>query len=138
MEYDPEEGWNIPSREDWPDIEPIMADSAVALMLLAEDVVMLVGQSKGGVQHPIMCVSCSDVFYWACADSEPLPIHGFPDEDVKIIELYNECRKGEWGSAVWCCLNRGMRPQLPVEKAMRDAGIWDARMDALPLRKATA
>lgn len=68
-------------------------------------------------------VGCSDVFAWGCSDSESL--------NYKDIEsLYRMWKKDPyWGSAIWCMIKRKEMPQRPVEKRIREAGIWD--LDAL-------
>lgn len=64
-------------------------------------------------------VICNDVFAWGCSDAETLPY----DE---IKSLYRMWRKDPaWGSAVWCMIQRKEMPQRPVEKRIREAGIWD-------------
>lgn len=70
-------------------------------------------------------VGCNDVFAWGCSDSEELPY-------LEIENLWRMWRKDPaWGSAVWCMIRRKHMPQRPVEKRIRDAGIWD--LDALKL-----
>lgn len=64
-------------------------------------------------------VNCNDVFAWGCADAETML---FDD----IENLYRMWRKDpSWGAAVWCMIRRNQMPQKPVEKRVRDAGIWD-------------
>lgn len=81
-------------------------------------------------------MNCSDVFYWACADAEPLPPVGFgADLDRPFWDLYDAVRKdGDAGATRWCCLRRGMRPQTPLEKRMRERGEWTPELEALPPR----
>lgn len=74
-------------------------------------------------------VNCNDVFAWGCADAESM-LH----DDIE--NLYRMWRKDpEWGSAVWCMIRRNQMPQKPVEKRIRDAGIWD--LDSLKLGENT-
>lgn len=64
-------------------------------------------------------VNCSDVFAWACADSEDITYS-------EITELYEMWKKDNtWGSAAWCIKKRKERPQKPVEDRMTKAGIWN-------------
>lgn len=74
----------------------------------------------------IVLLGCNDIFAWGCADSEELPHDKVPE----LFMLWHE--NHQWGPAKWCCIKRNEKPQRPVEKAMREAGIWDAQMDALP------
>lgn len=70
-----------------------------------------------------LCVGCSDVFAWACADAEGL-LYG------EIEDLYDHWRHDPlWGSAVWCAKKRRLMPQKRVEDRIRAAGLWD--LDAL-------
>lgn len=72
-------------------------------------------------------VNCNDIFAWGCADSEDL-LH---DE---IKDLYEHWRKDDcWGPAIWCIKKRQMRPQKPVEKAIREHGVWD--LDTILVKK---
>jgi hypothetical protein len=54
-----------------------------------------------------MYVNCNDLFYWACADAEEITTEEFDslEECLAINERY--------GSLLWCCRKRGMRPQTP-------------------------
>lgn len=66
---------------------------------------------------------CSDVFAWGCSDSEGV---GYTD----IEPLHRAWRKDPvWGPSVWSMIKRREMPQGPVEKRIREAGIWD--LDAL-------
>jgi len=73
----------------------------------------------------VLFVNCNDVFGWGCADAEPLPY----DE---VGNLYRAWSSGPWGVARWCCLRRRQRPQERVEASMRQAGVWDEAVEALP------
>lgn len=64
-------------------------------------------------------VECNDVFAWGSADAEDLPYK-------EIKKLYQMWKKDPtWGSAIWCMQRRNQMPQGPVEKRIREAGIWD-------------
>ena len=64
-------------------------------------------------------VNCNDIFAWGGADAEDIT----HDE---IHELYAMWRKDPgYGPAAWCIKKRKMMPQPPVEKSMREAGIWN-------------
>lgn len=74
----------------------------------------------------VVFVACNDVFAWATADGDDLP----NDEILPLYKLWRE--NADWGPAKWSCLRRKEKPQRPVEKRMRQAGIWDEAMEALP------
>lgn len=81
-----------------------------------------------------IAVNCNDVFYWACADYEFL-VYGNGD----IQSLYEHCfdiegNKKRWGSTIWACLKRGMRPQHPIEDQMKKENVWPPELEALPVR----
>ena len=107
----------------------------MALLLMSGEVISLVAVNGNGDLAGLY-VACSDTFAWGCADAEPLPSIGYGDgDDESVLELYASIRSDEtWGSTRWCCLRRGMRPQKPVEKAMRAAGAWCDPLEALPVR----
>lgn len=122
------------------DREPILDEELALSQLLADDVVF--ANSRPFVENPwapaekrtigaetiVLFVGCNDVFHWASADSEHLPM----GELRRLYEMWRANRS--WGVTKWCCLRRGMRPQPPVMKAMREDGAWDAELEALPPR----
>lgn len=78
----------------------------------------------------VLFVNCNDVFAWACADAEPIMLS-------ELRALYDRWRANRsWGAIQWCCLKRGVRPQAPVLKDMKAAGMWDEALEALPVREA--
>lgn len=135
-ERDPSEWW--PIRANWPEYGPnsYMADAALALLIL-EDIVIPLAPAPG-TKAPTLHVNCNDVFWWACADCEPLPLIGFgKDKEAAFWDLYQRVRTETvvgFGSDSWCCLQRGMRPQTPIEKEWREAGVWSDELEALPSR----
>ena len=75
-----------------------------------------------------IAVLCNDLFWWGTADCSQIPY-------LQIETLWRIWKSdAPHGIGKWCCLQRGMRPQWPVAKLMIAAGVWDAAMDALPLR----
>lgn len=86
-------------------------------------------ESDGDKAPAAIFVNCNDLFAWACADAEPLPM----SEINNLYAMEREHRPH--GASIWACLRRGMRPQGPVEKKMREAGAWTDEMEALPLRE---
>lgn len=68
-----------------------------------------------------VAVICNDVFSWGLADAEEVLYHELP-------ELYKMYKKDpDWGIAVWCIKKRQLMPQAPVEKLIKEAGIWDLK-----------
>jgi len=41
----------------------------------------------------------------------------------------------DWGVAVWCIGRRKQMPQKPIEKSIREAGVWD--LDSMGLASNT-
>lgn len=144
-----------PAIKDWPPFPPhdmgthpktgepwserLMGNEAVAL-LLAEDIVCILAPCQKHKDEdeaaPTLWVNCSDLFYWACADAEPLPPVGFGgDLEAPLWDLYDRVRRdGPHGASVWCCLRRGMRPQTPIERNWRRDLLWTDELEALPPR----
>ena len=73
-----------------------------------------------------LSVVCNDVFAWAHADAERFTKADIPDIYRAWID------DSMWGTAKWCCKKRKQKPQPPVEQAMRERGVWDEEMEALP------
>ena len=64
-------------------------------------------------------VICNDVFAWGCADAEDLPYE-------EIENLYNMVKKDvNYGSTIWCIIQRKELPQKPVFERIQKEGIWD-------------
>lgn len=74
----------------------------------------------------VLYVNCNDLFYWGTADAESLP----NDQIGKLYLLHKENDK--WGASKWCCLQRKLRPQVPIVEDMKKDGYWDAELEALP------
>lgn len=100
--------------------------AALAALLLAEKVFLNARHwCETDKEHIAVCVNCNDVFAWGCADAEDLPY-------AEIENVWRMWRKDPaWGTDVWCIQRRKEMPQKPVEKAIREAGIWD--LDAMGL-----
>jgi hypothetical protein len=60
-------------------------------------------------------VNCNDLFYWACADAEPIET----DADV---DLLRECLQAtdEYGTSLYACRRRKMRPQNRILAKLPD------------------
>lgn len=54
-------------------------------------------------------ILCNDVFWWATADVEPIPVS-------KLAMLRQALEEGGaiWGCQLYCARSRGMRPQQPA------------------------
>jgi hypothetical protein len=114
---------------DKPETEEVFEEAKGLALLLANEVVHLNAHHwrddwpKDARETLYLGVDCSDVFVWGCSDSE-----GATHKDIE--DVYRHWLKdARWGVAVWCMIKRGQMPQRPVEKRIRDAGIWD--LDAL-------
>lgn len=113
------------------DVEMVFEEEAALAHLLMNEVVFLNSHwwkeewPEEARKRTSLNVNCNDVFAWGCADAESM-LH----DDIE--NLYRMWLKDPaWGSAVWCMIRRNQMPQKPVEKRIRDAGIWD--LDALKL-----
>ncbi len=73
----------------------------------------------------VLFVCCNDVFEWGFADSET-----FSTKDIGPL-VKSHLRDKRWGAQKWAILHRQYRPQPPVEKAMREAGVWDDDLEKL-------
>lgn len=106
-------------------IRSIFSRSTAVAHLLLEDVLKVVGTGSAG--EATVMVNCSDVFAWATADLEPLPTS-------EVENLYRMWQKDPWnGPTVWCIARRRQMPQRPVEKAIREEGVWD--LDSMQLQE---
>ncbi len=111
---------------------PYFDDTQAVAQLLAAEVCFVNGRpyafKKGDAANAetvVVFVNCNDIFAWACADGEDLPLG-------EVESLYRHVLKHPtWGSAMWCCKRRKEQPQAPVVRDMKEAGAWDAEMDAL-------
>jgi hypothetical protein len=64
-----------------------------------------------------MIINCNDLFYWACADAEPISLENIDDLEKTIQEI-RDIDDTELSIALllWVCRNRKMRPQAPYYK----------------------
>ncbi len=107
-------------------------DELALSILLKDDVVfcnsfdfMYHNSDKKAGHTVVLFVLCNDVFEWGCADSEH-----FSQKDIgPLIKMHLDNK--QWGTVKWCILHRGSRPQPPVEKAMKEAGVWDDDLEQL-------
>lgn len=53
-------------------------------------------------------VTCSDIFFWACADAEHITEEDLDDFEQALKESY------VYGGALWCARKRKMRPQKVI------------------------
>jgi hypothetical protein len=61
-----------------------------------------------------LLVNCNDVFYWAMADCEEIK----PEEIKDLVECFKLTEN--FGSMLWVCRKRGMRPQHPWNNSFSD------------------
>jgi hypothetical protein len=133
-----------PERKDWPELpaeEWITPDGkvtshrfdteqAMALLLLNEHVIML---NAGGTCG--LFVNCSDIFFYASADAEPIPPIGFGKDDI-FWELYDLVREHDYlGATKWCSLRRGILPLKKYQDRMVEAGLWCDKLEAIKVKK---
>lgn len=120
---------DTPVEEPWHDESAMIAHMLLDETLWTRDA-HYIGNKGSRFQFEgegiIVLLNCNDVFAWGCADTESVPHDKVPE----LFMLWHE--NHQWGPAKWCCLRRNEKPQAPVEKAIRKAGIWCERMEALP------
>ena len=84
-----------------------------------------------GAYAPVITfwIRCNDLFCWGCADSEEIT-----SERVSAYDrAYQDCKDADdpkkreflecWGSRLYCCRMRGMRPQKPCYDGFPKA-LW--------------
>lgn len=110
---------------DKPEKEPQFEQEPALALLLLNEVIFLNSNwwehcwPEGAKKTTALCVDCSDVFMWGCADAETITL----DE---LEELFGWWEKDEqWGAAVWCMIKRREMPQRPVEDRIRQRGMID-------------
>jgi hypothetical protein len=100
-------------------------ETAAVSTLLREDV-LFIGEGRSRGEETVgVFVGANDVFAWGCADAECLPY----GEIAGLFKAWHGDK--EWGVIKWLCRRRNQRPQGPVEKEMREAGVWDEGMEAI-------
>jgi len=115
--------------------EKCIEEKAIAYLLNA-DVLFVCAQEwiapYDDIENTIaIAVNCNDVFAWACADDECLPLD-------QIIPLYKaHIKDPRWGSDIWCCFRRNLQPQCPVIDGMKKDGVWTDDLEALPVNPDT-
>lgn len=103
----------------------IMEEEDYLKVLLCEDVLFInngwwkTEKNEWPKDYITVHVNCNDVFAWGAADSEDITYS-------ELKDLYEMWKKDEnWGPAVWCIKKRQIKPQPPVEKIIKEAGIWN-------------
>jgi len=66
----------------------------------------------------VICISCSDLFSWGCADAETAMLTDWP-ELTRCWKLH-----GEEGLHAWCVQKRNIRPQQPVLDRTDFMKVW--------------
>lgn len=74
----------------------------------------------------VIFMSCNDVFAWGCADGDTL----LNDEIKPLFMMWHADKV--YGPMRWICIKRDEKPQSPIVKDMKKAGVWDDVMEALP------
>lgn len=106
--------------------EVFEADDAVAELLGAKTLMIggVVETEAGNPGQAGLYVMCNDLFYWGCADYEPLP-----ENQIRNLYLLWQWSK-RYGPDVWCCMMRNMRPQRPIREDMKEKGFWPKCLDS--------
>lgn len=133
-----------PERKNWPEFPTqewtkpdgtvhtyrFETEAAMALLLLEEHVIMLNANGTCG-----LFVNCSDTFFYASADAEPIPPVGF-NQDPIFWELYDLVREHDYlGATKWCSLRRGILPLKKYQDRMVEAGLWCDKLEAIKAKK---
>lgn len=71
-------------------------------------------------------ILCNDIFAWGCSDTEEVEF----DELPIIAQFVREDKF--WGVIKYVCHKRREKPQKPVIKNMKTAGVWDQLLEDLP------
>lgn len=68
-------------------------------------------------------VNCNDLWFWACADLEELRLG-----DLPALEQATQDAGPIYGTALWACRKRAMRPQQPFYERLsaEEASLFDA------------
>ncbi len=73
-------------------------------------------EAQGSISVNI-CIN--DVFAWGVSDAETIGLR-------EIEGVYRFWAKDPaWGTTIWAMIRRKEMPQRPIEKRIRDAGVWD-------------
>lgn len=108
-------------------------DGSMAAGILLMNSVLFVNQRKyveidgtiAGSTTVIFAI-CNDVFMWGCADAEAI----LNDELKPLFMMWHE--NNTWGPVRWICIKRNEKPQGPIVRDMKAAGVWDDVLEALP------
>ena len=73
----------------------------------------------------IIFVNCNDIWAWGCADAEEVTKKELP----VLCRMYMGDKR--WGVLKWACRKRGMRPQFPIRRDMKELGVWSEMMESL-------
>lgn len=65
-----------------------------------------------------LLVNCNDLFFWACADAEPLTLDNIAELEKAAEDMKAASPNGDYSLAhlLFCCRMNGMRPQTPYYK----------------------
>lgn len=110
---------------DYEDGSRIYNEELIVAELLMRGEMHLNNTESDGQRTVCAFVVCSDIFAWACADSEPVTCKELP----ALYEMY--AKDPKWGTAKWCILKRNQLPQPPVLRDMKKDGLWDLDESAI-------
>jgi hypothetical protein len=97
----------------------------IAHLIAAGEVFTNSGDWNPKSEKTTLYVNCIDVFDWDASDAEEISY-------AEISELYSMYKKDAfYGNAAWCIKKRKKMPQPPVERKMRETGIWNDLLDEI-------
>lgn len=97
----------------------------IAQLIAAGELFTSSGDWNPKSEKTTLYVNCIDVFDWDSSDSEEISY-------AEISELYSMYKKDPFfGNAAWCIKKRKKMPQPPVERKMRETGIWNDLLDEI-------
>ena len=92
--------------------------SKIRILLLSE--IVFLNEFQLGIT-PLAIVN--DVFVWGSADAEPIMT------PKQLEDLYGYFLWDRYaGPVIWACIQRNEKPQWPVEKRLRERGLWDFKL----------
>jgi len=119
---------------DYDDGQEIIEETALAALLQSEIAFCYPQPNKSKEDESVIAlgVNCNDIFWWGCADLE---LFNYSEiQSLYESSFDKEGNEKPWGSIIWSCLHRKMRPQHPVEDMMKKQGFWTNDLEALPVR----
>lgn len=81
----------------------------------------LLWHEAGSVIH--FSIDCSDMFWWGCADGEPLTPETLPELMQACDDAKAAGESACWGPELYCCRRRKSRPQGAAYKHLPEV-LW--------------